>query len=614
MRPRRWHRVWSASLVLAAACSAPPSERVVANAPPAATTIVDLPEPDPTASVGPSRPLELPFLDGEPTDVSVSVGDTSHGRLVGARELVESEELSILPKQKARDLRYGTAALVELLTHAAHVLHEETKTQLWVGNLGRREGGDIPWSVSHNAGRDADVAFAYVSANGTPVDPPDLVPLGKTGVSKDGTLRLDARRMWIIVRAMVETRGVDIQYLFISEPLRKKILEQAKLLGAPPSIVERAANLLRQPRGAAPHDDHLHVRIHCSVTDAGCGCVDTGPADAASGARIEARLSAAEHARRLLEDPRADARRHATLRLGMIGEAADRKLIAKRLEDPDASVRAAAAASLAALGDEKDAAVLVARFRDEREPAAAAAMLEGAATLGGSEAGALLRDLIAIDPFGASTPDPSMLPPTCPDDLAGPLRMLAPPIVDPTALLDRATLRTIAVRAAARADRLEPVAALVTLVDPRDPSLAKDALMALGAITNHPPPKDLADDAAITGAASIYVKLMKTMGTAPRDAWLVNGFGARGYRIQALDRRFGWELVRATADVSPVSYNARKLLSRMLGEAPDSTTWRAGDACRHFNAELMARRAELGVGRPNDAQRTACFSTAKDDD
>ncbi|HTJ81264.1 MAG TPA: penicillin-insensitive murein endopeptidase [Polyangiaceae bacterium] len=612
--PRRASGLALAGVLGVATACAPPSERAATGLVRVASATAAPPAPDVAPPQRPVRALEFPFLEGEPRDVSVSVGDTSHGRLVGARELVESESLAILPKQKARDLRYGTEGLVALLEHAADVVHRETKTKLWVGNLGRREGGDIPWSVSHNAGRDADVAFAYVDPAGNPVDPPDLVALGKNGASKDGALRLDARRTWITVRAMIEQSGADIQYLFVSEPLKKKILEQAKLLRAPAALVDKASNLLRQPRGAAPHDDHIHVRIYCSVADAACGCVDTGPTDAVSLARIEAKRAAAARARVQLEDGRADVRRRATLRLGMIGEPGDRPVVTKRLDDPDASVRAAAAATLAAFEDDEDAAILVARFRDERDPAAAAAMLEAAASLGGGDAGALLRDLIAMDPYDAATIEPFALPIDKPDDLAGPLCLLAPPLVDATTPFDRATLRRIAVRAAARADRLEPVAPLLGLVDVRDPELAKDALASLASITNHALPKSLDDADAITRAGGELTALAKSMGAAPRDAWLVRGFASRGFQVKSLDRRFGWELVRATADVEPLSYNARKLLARMLGEPSDVVAWGTGDACRHFHGELLARRAELGVGVPNDAQRVACWTTPKDAD
>ncbi len=92
----------------------------------------------------------FPFLPGEDPSASISVGDTSHGYLVGGAQLVENDAVGILPEQRKRNLSYGTRALIEMVQLAGQALYKETKTRLWVGNIGKREGGDISWSVSHN--------------------------------------------------------------------------------------------------------------------------------------------------------------------------------------------------------------------------------------------------------------------------------------------------------------------------------------------------------------------------------------------------------------------------------------------------------------------------------
>ena len=43
-----------------------------------------------------------------------------------------------------------------------------------------------------------------------------------------------------------------------------------------PNSRKRMAQVLRQPRGALPHNDHLHVRIMCSEEDILEGCSDVG--------------------------------------------------------------------------------------------------------------------------------------------------------------------------------------------------------------------------------------------------------------------------------------------------------------------------------------------------
>ena len=305
------------------------------------------------------------------------------------------------------------------------------------------------------------------------------------------------------------------------------------------------------------------------------------------------------------------------LRIGIVGGPEDVPRAKERLSDDDASVRAAAAATLGSLGDVADARALVSRFRDEREPVAAAAMVDAASVLGGAEVGELLRDLISLDPISTSPIDPLAIQgtyPRPPDDLTGPLRLLVPPTFDVREPFDRSALRRVAVRAAARADRLEPVLPLLSLVVPSDPELANEALASLAFITNAPVKGELDGADAIAAALGPMTALAKRMGGAPRDAWLVHGFAARGYQVRALDPRNAWELLRATTDAQAVSYNARKALARVLKERPDAAYWGKGDACRHFHGELVSRRAELGVGAPTDAQRRACWTSAKDAD
>ncbi|MEM9695505.1 MAG: penicillin-insensitive murein endopeptidase, partial [Myxococcota bacterium] len=268
---------------------APSSER---RAAPAVTTKA----PKEAAPVA-SRPT-FPFLPDEDPTSSLSVGDTSHGYLVGGRAIVESNALKILPRQKARSLNFGAAPLVAALERAANRLYQATQTPLWIGNVAREHGGDIQWSVSHNSGRDADIAFCYVDHKGRPVDPPDLVPLNGQGFAKGQNLRFDAKRTWIVVKALLTDSEIQAQYLFISDGLKQQLLLEAARQGEPGPLRQRAAAVLRQPAGAAAHNDHLHLRIHCSKRDVAAGCIHTGAAHPWSKLHLEERTGTISRARR----------------------------------------------------------------------------------------------------------------------------------------------------------------------------------------------------------------------------------------------------------------------------------------------------------------------------
>ncbi len=59
-------------------------------------------------------------------------------------------------------------------------------------------------------------------------------------------------------------------HIFVAAPLRARLLSFAERTGAPPNVRVRAAELMQQPRGALPHDDHFHVRIGCPPHMTGC--------------------------------------------------------------------------------------------------------------------------------------------------------------------------------------------------------------------------------------------------------------------------------------------------------------------------------------------------------
>ncbi len=59
-------------------------------------------------------------------------------------------------------------------------------------------------------------------------------------------------------------------HLFVAAPLRARLLAYAEHAGAPQDTRMRAAELMQQPHGVLPHDDHFHVRIGCPAHMNGC--------------------------------------------------------------------------------------------------------------------------------------------------------------------------------------------------------------------------------------------------------------------------------------------------------------------------------------------------------
>jgi murein endopeptidase len=562
----------------------------------------------------PLREPAFPFLPGEDTTRSVSIGDTSHGALVNGVELVESEALGILPVQRERGLRYGTESLVGAIGHAAAALHAASATRLWVGNLSRRGGGDIGWSVSHNSGRDADIAFCYRDLKGNAVDPPDLVPLNREGIAKAGGMRFDPARTWMVVKALIEYEGAQIQYLFIASSLRSQLLEAAKKAGEKPALMLRAAELLRYPVGSAPHNDHLHLRVFCSERDVGGGCENTGAVHPGISLFESERGAVATRAVALLDGEAADDRRRALDRLALLGVREHLGAIGKRLDDTAAPVRAAAVRALAALGRDDEASVLAARFAAEPELEVRLAIVEAIGKVGGKDAGLFLADAVgaprrsATELFGvlgmqgaafvAALPDAAQLARDAVPDLLA---------VEGDRVVERA-----AIDASAFADRLEPVPRLMTLLEDREPAIRAAAAHGLRMITNqgdapHVDWRDGTPEILAAGRAH-WQRLWTKSSKAPRAAWVASGFTIAGYQIPRLSQENAWELVRAVAGAEHQSYNAQRALMRLFQHRPGSLGWDRGEACAYWLRYVDHHRDDFGLDKAPSRVARACAS------
>jgi penicillin-insensitive murein endopeptidase len=230
------------------------------------------------------------FTDG----TSVSIGNFTRGALRrGSRLPVKGEGFVVPALWAARDSSWGTDEMVRLIRGAARrVAREYPGAVLSVGDLSLRGGGDSVLHRSHENGRDADLIFYAVDGQGKPAPPADSMPrygLGDLrardpGPQDHGVVYgafserwFDVPRNWALVRALVTQSETEIQYLFIHQRLKERLLQHAAEIGEDPSIIERADALLHQPGDSLPHDDHLHVRIFCAPGDRSQGCSDKGP-------------------------------------------------------------------------------------------------------------------------------------------------------------------------------------------------------------------------------------------------------------------------------------------------------------------------------------------------
>lgn len=243
------------------------------------------PRPEPPRA----RPVQPPVTDRSgalaterPAPPSVSVGAPDHGSLRNGVPLPDRGPGYRFNPRRPAEARYGTRELVDIIARAAARLPEGPP--LMVNDLSLPQGGPIRQHGSHQSGRDADILFFYVDGSGRP-HPPIGVPVEPdlTGVdyrdladpADDVPLRLDVPRTWRFMGALVEAAGDHLQRIFIVEHVRAVLLDEAKRSGASSSTIERFAQVTCQP--GTPHDDHMHIRLHCTAGDMAEGCLDKPP-------------------------------------------------------------------------------------------------------------------------------------------------------------------------------------------------------------------------------------------------------------------------------------------------------------------------------------------------
>ena len=194
-----------------------------------------------------------------------SVGSPTEGHLVGGAHLSTSPYLRVVPVYAQDNVRYGLGALVGMIDRAGRRLARQFPgAVLSVGDLSRAGGGEIDRHASHESGRDADLAFFVTDARGRQIFAEHFVPFRADGTAPTWPgAHFDDARNWALVTAVLEDPVAHVSHIFVSAPLRLRLLQYAARIGAPEALRTRAAFTMVQPHGSLPHDDHFHVRIAC---------------------------------------------------------------------------------------------------------------------------------------------------------------------------------------------------------------------------------------------------------------------------------------------------------------------------------------------------------------
>ncbi len=194
-----------------------------------------------------------------------SIGSPTTGHLIGGSHLDEGPHLRVVPAYAQGDVRWGLPQLVGMVNRAGRAVRRQyPDAVLSVGHLSRKGGGEIDHHASHESGRDVDIGFYVRNGAGKPVLESRFIAFAADGAapSMPGA-HFDDARNWALVTALVSDPSARVTHVFVAAPLRARLLAHADRVAAPQALRARAAELMAQPRGALPHDDHFHVRIGC---------------------------------------------------------------------------------------------------------------------------------------------------------------------------------------------------------------------------------------------------------------------------------------------------------------------------------------------------------------
>lgn len=257
-----------ASLCIVLLSSTTQAEENTARAVPPSTTAAAVA----TVTIIPAAPAGLPE--------SISCGSTNRGALSDAAMLPsEGVGFVIAEPWRSRGSRYGTTELVSLIERSsAAVAHEHEGSQLSVADLSKEGGGPIPSHRSHQNGRDVDLIYYAVDAEGHPFYPDShMAYYSSRGLARYAKSPrfvkniperyFDLKRNWSLVRNMVLDKEIEVERIFVSTRVKRWLLRYAQKIEEAPALQKAARRLLHAPREVKGHNDHMHVRIACSVDD-----------------------------------------------------------------------------------------------------------------------------------------------------------------------------------------------------------------------------------------------------------------------------------------------------------------------------------------------------------
>jgi hypothetical protein len=247
---------------------------------------------------------------------------------------------------------------------------------------------------------------------------------------------------------------------------------------------------------------------------------------------------------------------------------------------------------------------LAKRFEKENASGVRIALTQTLSDLGGKKAGRFFQTAVGHPrrPREATSPVVGPLPLAA--IVSTVIRAVTTPEIS-VAERDERIVQLAAIEAAGRTERLEPLPQLIELLDDENADIRVAAAFALRRLTNLHYGIDWKAGSVLSmqRGRTRWRTAFERSKRASRNAWLVTGFKAAGYPVEAIDRGNVWHLARAVGGQDRLSYNAQRALMKLLKHEPKSLSWPKHDACAYWQRWMKRRRGRLKLPRPPKRSR-----------
>ncbi len=502
-----------------------------------------------------------------------SVQDTRDGFMVNGQALpVPSLYMRQLPVPYERGIAYATPEFMHLLDIVSRKMKKRfPDTILYLGNLGLQGGGDIPYSVSHNAGRDGDIGYYLKDENGKFAHPDHLHHINRRFVSKEDGAKytFDLQKNAALIEELLMQKEVPLQFVFVARHLRTALRHELAQRENPDELLARFDAVVME---LASHDDHFHIRVYCSNDDICAGCLDKSVIHEWIEDPVPKQEACITKHYKTLSSKKAgsDERAAALQRLALMNAATRNTApVIKALSDDDESVRAAAAIAAASIRASAHKA-LAHRLDVETSPVVQRALLDAIAANDSDETAEAMDRLLQRFNNGTVPFEPGVFNQVIRHIVHNPRRVYTPTLI--------AALKNEALAAQ-----------------------APDVLLAVQVVTNHiynvsakpaaepVPAPDAAEFALIAADLETWFAQNESRS---RTQWLMDGFKKAGFKVTTLQIVDVPLLLDAIdAPNLAISFNAQLTLKLLAHLEQDSLDWSIADARWHYT-RYFKRRAK----------------------